>query len=150
MTEVSGYVLDASVVIKLFVDEPLSDQADSLLNSVTEDNGLRIFAPDLLYPECANILWKYTKRFGMSQSDAANKLEGLYSLPIDIVPVVGQLPMALEIALNHDISVYDACYVATSISTNAPLVTADNKLKTKVDSDQAQVLSLAEVGDSTP
>ena len=35
---------------------------------------------------------------------------------------------ALQVALDHGISAYDAMYVALSLSTGLPLVTADDRL----------------------
>jgi predicted nucleic acid-binding protein len=46
-------VVDASVTIKWFVPEPLSDEADRLLGG-----GDALFAPDLLLLEFGNTLWK--------------------------------------------------------------------------------------------
>ena len=39
---------------------------------------------------------------------------------------------ALEIALRHRITAYDACYVAASKQTRFPLITADEKLVMKL------------------
>jgi predicted nucleic acid-binding protein len=46
---VSGFVIDASVAIKWVVDEPGAEIAIQLLEHT-------LMAPDLLGPECANIL----------------------------------------------------------------------------------------------
>ena len=47
----SAFIVDASVAVKWVVDEQFSDAARLLA-------GARLYAPDLLYIECANILWK--------------------------------------------------------------------------------------------
>ena len=51
----NGLVVDASVAIKWFIDEPDSGEAVAVLQH-------SISAPDLLAPECANILWKKVGR----------------------------------------------------------------------------------------
>jgi predicted nucleic acid-binding protein len=57
-------IIDASVGIKLFLVEPLSERAEALFNRLVDDPPARFFVPDLCYAECANILWKYVRRFG--------------------------------------------------------------------------------------
>jgi predicted nucleic acid-binding protein len=52
---VNGLVVDASLAIKWFIDEPDSAEALAVLRHP-------ISAPDLLAPECANILWKKVGR----------------------------------------------------------------------------------------
>jgi predicted nucleic acid-binding protein len=54
------YVVDASVGIKLFIDEPLSDIAHALFEKLTEDPPVELFVPDLFYIECTNILVKWS------------------------------------------------------------------------------------------
>jgi hypothetical protein len=55
------YVLDASVGIKLFIDEEFSDKVQRLFSGLAEDPEAEIYVPDLYYIECANILLKYTR-----------------------------------------------------------------------------------------
>jgi predicted nucleic acid-binding protein len=50
-------VIDASVVIKFYVPEILSDNAEQVLSGAA-DVTLLLYAPDLVYPETGNILWK--------------------------------------------------------------------------------------------
>ena len=57
-------VVDASVGIKLFVVEELSDAAHRLFRQLTGYRPARFYVPDLFFVECANTLWKYVRRFG--------------------------------------------------------------------------------------
>lgn len=50
-------VVDASIGIKLFLVEPLSDEAHALIAGLTSDLPARLRVPDLFYIECTNILW---------------------------------------------------------------------------------------------
>ena len=59
----SRCVVDASVGIKLFVDEPLSEQAHHLFEKLVLDPPVELYVPDLFFIECTNILWKYTHRY---------------------------------------------------------------------------------------
>jgi len=51
-----AYVVDASVAIKLFVDEQFSERADALFAHLASDPPIHLYVPDLLFVECANIL----------------------------------------------------------------------------------------------
>jgi predicted nucleic acid-binding protein len=56
-------VIDASVAVKWVVPEPGSERAELLL-----DRGL--VAPDLLFAECANILWEKVRRGELTTEEA--------------------------------------------------------------------------------
>ena len=127
-----SFVIDASVVVKLFVAEPLSDQVEALFNKMTDDPAIRFFVPELLYAECANIFWKYVQRYQMPQGLARRNLENLMNLSLDRLPLVGLIPSALPLALRHAITVYDACYLSASRLTKSPLITADERLIRKL------------------
>src|SRR5581483_3182765 len=124
-------ILDASVAVKLFLDQPLRDEARALLAGLDDSPPLRVAAPDLLYAECANVLWKYA-RIGYPVAEAAAHLEDLRALPIAITPTYDLAPEALRIAAALDVSVYDACYLALASILGWGLVTADERLVRRV------------------
>jgi len=80
-------VVDASVGIKLFVSEPLSDKAQALFNRLASDLPADLHVPDLFYIECANILWKYSRRFGRPypRDQASQSQRSTYPAPRDPV-----------------------------------------------------------------
>lgn len=121
-------VVDASVGIKLFVAEVLSDRADALFLHLAADPPAQIFVPDLFYIECANILWKHTRRSGYPVEQARKALGDLSVLALKAVPTTELMTEALEIAVQEAITAYDACYVALARRLGGPLVTADEKL----------------------
>jgi predicted nucleic acid-binding protein len=121
-------VVDASVGIKLFVAEPLSDEAHALFAHLTADPPARFFVPDLFYIECTNILWKYTRRMGMTTDEAEIFVEELGELMLQPTPTQALMTSALSIATTHNITAYDAAYVALSQRLALPLITADEKL----------------------
>ena len=55
--------VDASVVIKWFVTEPLCEEARQLLG-----DRLDLHAPDILLAEFANIIWKKVRRGEISRT----------------------------------------------------------------------------------
>ena len=121
-------VVDASVGIKLFLVEPLSDRADVLFSHLVCIPPARFFVPDLFFIECTNILWKYTGRYGypaeLAQQDAAD----LVRLPLQIASTADLAEAALALAVAHGITAYDAAYVALAQQLSLPLVTADEAL----------------------
>jgi predicted nucleic acid-binding protein len=48
-------VVDSSVVIKWFVDEPYSAEAGRILTQY-QNSGLSLLAPDLIYAELGNVI----------------------------------------------------------------------------------------------
>ena len=50
-------VVDASVAIKWFLPEPLSEEARQILDEY-QAGRLSVLAPDLIYAEVGNIVWK--------------------------------------------------------------------------------------------
>jgi predicted nucleic acid-binding protein len=85
-------------------------------------------APDLFYIECANILWKYVRRLGLSQADARLFVEQLGQLALIAAPAAALIDDALDIALTHAITAYAAAYVALAGQLDLPLITADARL----------------------
>jgi predicted nucleic acid-binding protein len=121
-------VVDASVGIKLFLDEPLSEEAHRLFAGLVADPPQRLYVPDLFYIECANILWKHVERAGLSAGAATAFMADLGSLALQGTPTAALAEDALEIALAHHITAYDAAYVALAARLDLPLVTADARL----------------------
>jgi predicted nucleic acid-binding protein len=121
-------VVDASVGIKLFVEEPLSDKAQALFNRLDSDPPADLHVPDLFYIECANILWKYSRRFGRSLEDSLSDLADLSRLNLHVTSNADLMEDALSLAAQTGLAAYDACYAALARRLDLPLVTADQPL----------------------
>lgn len=115
-------VVDASVVLKLFFDEDLSGEADRAMRHIVEP-----IAPDLLWTEALNVVWKRARRGDLEHAAAAALANQLLTLPIQIHAAAALLPDALELALSLDRTVYDSLYLALAVRSQAPLLTADRK-----------------------
>ncbi len=92
-------VVDASVAVKLLVPEPLSDRAQALLDRATADPLTGLAVPDFLYAECANVLWKYIRRFGYPTNRAMGDIVRLLDLSLEAFPTSGLAEDALDIAI---------------------------------------------------
>jgi predicted nucleic acid-binding protein len=84
--------------------------------------------PDLFFIECTNILWKYVHRFDYPLESAQQDVANLTGLPLRTVLTGELVGEALEIAVTHGITAYDAAYVALARRLSLPLVTADESL----------------------
>jgi len=122
------YVVDASVVVKLFVDEELSEGARKLLDGMGKPEPDEFYAPDLLFPECGNVLWKYVRFHGYEPDLARENIADLTELAFQVMPTAELVVEAFELANHHSITVYDACYVALAERLGLALVTADDRL----------------------
>ena len=123
-------VLDASVVVRWFIghpDEPSVEKARKLLHEYGAGR-LEIHAPDLLPIEFANALWK-SVRFGEADPTlAAAMLRQLLEYEIVLHHSTSFILDALQAAVEHRITAYDAAYLAVAARLGVPLYTADRKL----------------------
>lgn len=111
-------VVDTSVAVKWFVQEPDSDRARVVLNH----NDL--IAPELLVAEVANVLWTKARHGRFSDTDANAALERL--APIFVFqPLATLASAALRIAHVLDRAVYDCFFLALAEREACPLITAD-------------------------
>ena len=79
------------MAVKWVVPEPDSGRAEILL-----DHGL--VAPDLIYAECANVLWKKVRRGEMTLEEAVIAAQTLEPADLTIVPARGHLAVAMSMA----------------------------------------------------
>jgi len=120
-------VIDASVLIKFYVPEILSDRAERLLAKVGNKD-IDLLAPDLIYPEAGNILWKKQRLKELTHSEAEEITDAILSLPLMIETSKSLLPLAVDIAIACGITVYDASYLSLAKVYETTLITADRKL----------------------
>lgn len=119
----SAVVVDCAVAIKWFVPEELSAEAEGLLDGTRD-----LLAPDLLFAELGNVLWKKVSRQELTTAEARAVLSGISKVPLAVTPSRDLTAAALEIALAHGRTVHDAVYVALAVAHDCTLVTADERL----------------------
>lgn len=123
----ASYVVDASVVVKWYVPEALSDRADALLDRL-EAAEVTLLAPDLLWVEVASAVCKKHRRRELQDEDVRQIYRRLARLPIRAVAVRELLADAVEIAMSAGCTTYDALYIALAQREHLPLLTADDRL----------------------
>ena len=143
--DASDCVVDASVAIKLFIAEPLSEKASELFQQLSLTVPPHFHAPDLFYIECANILWKNTRRHGLRSDQARLALTRLDALPLHVASMLSLADDALSLAIALNITAYDAAYVALAKRLGGAMITADEKLVRSVASTAHQVFWLGDI-----
>ena len=117
-------VLDASALIEALLHTPASRTVDPYLF----DPAQTLHAPHLLDIEIAQVLRRYAAHGDISQPAALAALTDLADLPIRRYPHDLLLPRIW--ALRHNLTAYDAAYVALAEALDAPLLTRDRRLAT--------------------
>ncbi len=124
----TSLVVDSSVVFKWYRqpgDEDYVPQAVSILERHLHGD-IEIHVPDLLFYELGNIL---RLKESLVSKDALTILRETFALALQIHPI--DLPLseeAFRFAREHDITFYDASFVALSHLLQASFITADKKL----------------------
>jgi predicted nucleic acid-binding protein len=124
---VSTFVIDASVAIKWVVDESGTNEALLLRRH-------RLLAPDLLIPECANILWKKVRRQELSEDLALVCAGILARSDIEFEPMAALMEQATRFSVLLGHAAYDCFYLALAMARDCDFVTADKVLQRKVQS----------------
>jgi predicted nucleic acid-binding protein len=108
-------VIDASIAIKWAVEEEGTDLALALRHRA------RLMAPDMVFAECGNILWKKVRRKELGNDEALIAARLLQSAEIELVPSRALLESATRLAIDLESPVYDRISgLAESLSRKKP------------------------------
>ena len=116
------YVIDASVAVKWLLPEDHTEEAESLLA-----DGITLLAPDLIFAEVGNVLWKRVSGKELKQEGGREALSRLLEIDILVTPASLLLDRAFQLACEYRRTVYDSVYVALAMQEDARLVTADKR-----------------------
>jgi predicted nucleic acid-binding protein len=121
---VSVFVVDASVVVKWFVPEIHSDAARRLLTLPHE-----YVAPDLLFAEAANTIWKKIRRQELTADDGQQLVRAIGRIAVEAVScrVLAEDAHALANATGR--TVYDSMYLVLAVRLETRAITADDRLE---------------------
>ena len=124
-------VIDASALVKIVIEEHSSKEARREFKEALE-KGWKIFAPDIALSEALNALWKHhvllkdldEEGFWGAVEDLLMLWRGLASCrTTDIARE------AVELAVKHRTTVYDALYLTLAVKNNATLLSFDENLR---------------------
>jgi len=135
-------VVDSSVAVKWFVVEIDSMKARQILLDYKQ--GLWEFlAPDLIYAEYGNIIWKKQVFQGFDSKDAESALTDFQNILFTLTSAIVLLDDAYRIAVKYKRTFYDSLYLALSIKEDCGFVTAAEKFYNAVKQDFPKMILLA-------
>jgi len=117
---VKTIVVDASVAVKWFFSEIHSEAACRLLKVQQE-----LLAPDLIWAEVANAIWKKLRNSQITSEEARGVLQEFKRLPLETYASKALLESAWDLAEPMGITIYDSLYLALALSRDCALITAD-------------------------
>jgi predicted nucleic acid-binding protein len=117
-------VVDASAMLEVL----LGTATGALVEDRLLTGGESLHAPHLLDVEVAQVLRRYTAAGELTPERGREALMDLVDFPVHRYPHDVLLPRTWE--LRHNVTAYDAAYVALAETLAAPLVTCDARLGT--------------------
>jgi predicted nucleic acid-binding protein len=113
-------VIDASAVVELLL---ASERADAVERSI---EGVDLVAPDSLNPEVLQAIRGLERSGKVDRDRAEEMLANLLLMSVARAPTFGLMFGAW--ALRHNLTAYDACYIALARRLGAPLITGDHRI----------------------
>ena len=123
----SVFIVDASLVVKWFIPEIHSEGARRWLGASHD-----YVAPDLLFSEAGNTVWKKVRRKELEEAEGRELVKDLGQVPVETVATRSLLEDALALALTAGITVYDAMYLALAVRLETEVITGDDRFADKI------------------
>lgn len=142
-------IIDSSVAIKWLTKEVLDNEANDVLVR-WGSNEFVCLAPDILFAEVGNILWKKHRQGIMSSGQIDYGLKQFMAYPFVVVASTELIEPAMKIAILHDRTFYDSLFLALAQAQKCPLVTADDRLANAVAPHIPNVVKLSDWKRSPP
>ena len=117
-------IVDASVIVKWFVDEEDSDRALALREEHRRGDTLLVI-PEIALAEVINALrYKHTDFSALQEA-----IKSLWDVQLHVEHLSSDLlAQASKLALQYKLSIYDALYAALATRFGCTLITADETL----------------------
>ena len=127
-------VVDASAVLEVLLQTPAGARVSRRIFAP----GVTLHAPHLLDVEVAQVLRRYSRSGAISSDRGAEALADLADLPISRYPHFVLLPRIWQ--LRHNVTAYDAAYLALAEALDASLLTRDRALASAGSGARVEVL----------
>lgn len=123
----SVFVVDASLVVKWFVPEVHSAAARRWVDASHD-----YIAPDLVFPEVGNAVWKKIRRGELSEDEGQRLVSDISAIGVEAVSMRALLPDAHALAVATGITVYDATYLTLAVRLETQVITGDDRFARKI------------------
>ena len=120
MVSAEPYVIDASATVEYLLETDVGLQVAALIA------GARLIAPEMLDAEVLSALRRKAQAQDIAEATAVDALARLEAMPVERVSHRTLTRAAW--ALRHNVSAYDALYVAVAQARGATLLTFDGPL----------------------
>lgn len=117
-------IVDASIAVKWYADEPFSKAAELLLTRTD------LAAPSLILAEVGNALSKRVRRGASSPEQATMAMEQLPRSFETLEPIEALYLRAMANAVNLRHPIYDCFYLALAERDRSAIVTANQRMAT--------------------
>lgn len=132
------FVLDASFALCWCFDDEATPQTESTLTSLENQEAIA-WVPAIWRHEMLNGLGKGVTRSRLTRDKALLFWQEIQALPIRVVDIAVDETL-LELALKHNLAVYDASYLSLAQARRLPLATVDGKLQQAAESVGIQII----------
>lgn len=127
------FIIDTSALIRLYIpDGPVPEGLEIALQNSERGND-SLIAPELILAESGQVLHKKRNQQVLSDEEFNDLLSSILDLPIRLFSHGDLIRPACALAAEFDLTVYDALFLALAERHNAPLFTADDKLRCAAD-----------------
>jgi predicted nucleic acid-binding protein len=121
---VQRYILDCSVAVKWFVPEELSDVALGLLEQF-QATSVALVVPDSFVAEIGHSLRSHVRGRKLTEQAAHDAIADVVALPLEVAETRSLAAPAMQLALAHMSTFYDALYIALAEREDVKVLTAD-------------------------
>lgn len=125
-------VVDASVVVKWFLDDEEEVAAARRLRDQFVSFEVQVLAPSLIFCEVGNAFLVAHRLKRLTLRSATAKLQDFLDISLPVFFSLQTLKTAFNLASKHQLSVYDALYVALAHFESCDFYTGDRRLYRKL------------------
>lgn len=114
--------MDASAILEVLLQTPAAQRVSRVLFAASQT----LHAPHLIDLEIAQVLRRYVRSASISADRGAEALSDFLDLPLTRYPHFALLTRVWQ--MRHNVTAYDATYLALAEALDAPLITRDRAL----------------------
>jgi predicted nucleic acid-binding protein len=134
-------VVDTSVAVKWYLPEELGAEAVLLLDK-SGAGEVELISPATVQPEFFNALRQQRRRENLPVEELQASWEAFSTESVTLYAPEDLMPRAAEIALETEVIVYDALFLALAEDANTVMTTADDKLLRRLEGTNFASLAL--------